>query len=146
MSQLRWMPTETTLVNGRWQPDYDNVPGFTPSMWQGHSRSRADNEWRSYTLGAGDVVARVCLSHTFSSHDGAPRALLIDTIEVRADRQCEGIGVTVVNDLVNEHHPAEIYAGPTPSSLSWWDDRVRWPRCDCNDCDGRSSGFVVWRP
>jgi hypothetical protein len=146
MSNLRWAPTETKLVNGRWQPDYDNVPGFTPSMWREQSRGRTNSEWRSYTFGGSDVVARVCLSHTFSSHDGAPQALLIDRIEVRADRRREGIGADVVNDLVYEHHPMEIYAGPTQSSLRWWDDRMRWPRCDCNDCDGRSSGLVVLRP
>jgi hypothetical protein len=146
MSQLRWVPIRTTLVNGRWQPDYDAAPGFTPSMWRGHSRSPADNEWRLYTLGGTDVVARVSLNPTFPSHDGAPRALLIDRIEVRADRRHEGIGAAVITDLVNEHRRTEIYAGPTPSSLSWWDETVCWPRCDCHACIGRASGFVVWRP
>jgi hypothetical protein len=136
---------KTALVQDRWHPNYDRDPRFTPSMWQGYSRNRGDAEWRSYALN-GEEVARVCLGHTFSSHDGQPRALLIDKFEVRADLRGDGLGLAVIRDVVHEHRSHEIYAGPTPSSWSWWEDKVGWPRCLCEDCDGQARGFVVRRP
>jgi len=135
----------TALVNHKWQPDYDVDFRFTSSLWQGFSGNAEDPEWRSYTL-HGEEVARLCLSHTFSSHDGQPRALLIETLEVRGDLRGDGLGVAVVRDVVHEHRSREIYAGPTPSSWSWWEEKVGWPRCLCDDCDGQARGFVVRRP
>lgn len=148
MSKLRWALVETTLVNGRWQPNYDDDIGFTPSMWLERSRGRTDHQWRSYLLDGDDEVARMLLTPTYSSHTHrrATRAVLLDAIEVRADLQRSGthIGRMVIEELVDDHRNWEIYAGPTASSALFWDEKLGWPRCDCNDCYGRD--FVVWRP
>lgn len=119
MSKLRWVPGEKALVNGRWQPNYDDRIGFTPAMWLERSRGRTDHQWRSYSLDGDEEVARMLLTPTYSSHTHrrAPRALLLDTIEVRADLQRSGahVGRMVVEELGDDHRNWEIYAGPTAS-------------------------------
>lgn len=148
MTKLKWVRAATTLVNGRWQPSYYDDTGFTPSRWREYSSGRTDHQWRSYSLDGDDDVARMMFSPTYSSHTHrrVTRAVLLDTIEVRADLQRSGahIGRMVIEELVDDHRNREIYAGPTESSAPFWDEKLGWPRCDCNDCHGRE--FVVWRP
>lgn len=148
MSNLKWVLAETTLVNGRWQPDYDDDIRFSSSMWFERSIGRTSHQWRSYSLDGDRGVARMLLTPTYSSHTRgrAIRAVLLDAIEVRADLQRNGahIGRMAIEEFADEYRNWEIYAGPTASSAPFWDEKLSWPRCDCNDCCGRD--FVVLRP
>jgi hypothetical protein len=135
-----------TKTRGRRRPDFGSDDGFTASWWgEDADFGPPDHQWRSYVRN-GEEVARMLLSMRFLSHsDPSASALMVWNFEVREGLQCSGehIGTTIVEQLVSEYGDREIYIGPTPESVGFW-ERFRWPMCDCDECDGRN--FIVRRP
>lgn len=133
-------------IRGRSRPDFNDDDGFTASWWgENADLGPPDHQWRSYTWN-GEEVARLLLSLRYSSHwNPTVPALMVWSFEVRRDlqRREAHVGTRIIEALVAEYRGREIYVGPTPDSIGFW-QQFDWSMCDCEECGGRD--FIIRRP